>query len=178
MTEQQSLLDNQNPALAVQNELSRIDALKAMIADDGEELDTQLILDTIEGETDMHELLLEIDDSIAEYEAQADVVAERIKKLAARKARFGKSADTLRTIILSAMDKAGIQKVEGACATLCLKKKAAALNVTEEEKIPSKYWGTKPVLDKKTLLKDIKNGEAVPGAELGAEGISLMIRRA
>lgn len=173
-----------SPSAQVNNELTKIQQLKKMLADESVlydengDVDATLLLDMIEGETDLHELLLEVDESVAQYESNVEAIKVRIEGLNKRKARMQKSADTLRTIIMSAMDKAGIQKINDACTTLSLKVKPPSLMVTDESLLPSDYFEMKPILNKKTLLADLKDGKEIQGAELSPEGISLMIRRA
>lgn len=175
---------NVKPSTAVQNELVKIEGLKALL-DDSDALydehgnvDEKLLLDTIEGETDLHAMLLEIDEKIAEYETTHDAIKLRIDQLIKRKNRMKRSADTLRTIILSAMDKAGIKKIQGDLSTISVGKKAASLIINDEALIPSKYWKAEPTLDKNLLKADLKENIEIPGAEMGDEGIKLMIRRA
>ena len=166
----------ENPNQSISKELKKVEYLKEICCADGE-LDEQLILDTIEGETNLHELILEIEEVISEYEYNALALKQRIADLSERKARFEKTAQNLRTIILSAMDKAGIQKIDSPQATISVKKKPPVLNILDESLLPVDYWKTKPVLDKKSLLSDLKNGKIVEGAELGGESIALQIRR-
>lgn len=176
--------ESQNPSTAVKNELTKIEVLKRTLADEGAlydekgDIDAKFLLDTIEGETDLHDMLLEIDDSVAEYEAKADAIKIRIEAMQKRKARMERSADTLRTIIMSAMDRAGIQKIEGPVSTLSVKNKPRALIVTNESLIPSDYFEINPKLDRKKLIADLKEEKKIEGAELDNGGISLQIRRA
>lgn len=173
-----------NPANAVKNELTKIEQLKAMLENEGAlydengNIDEQLIFDTIEGESNLHDMLLELEGKIAEYGTMQDAIKLHIDILNKRKTRMQRSAETLRTIILSAMDKAGIQKIEGALATLSVKNKAPSLIVTDESLIPSDYFELKPKLDKKAVTAALKDKISVPGAELDNGGISLMIRKA
>ena len=134
-----------NPATIISNELVKVNNLKALLNDMGAlydekgEIDEKLLLDTIEGETDLHIMLLEIDDKIAEYETTYDAIKIRINQLVSRKDRVKRSADTLRTIILSAMDKSGIKKINGNFSTLSICKKPANIIINEESLIPTKY---------------------------------------
>lgn len=176
---QPSLLENRNPSIAVRNELTRLDELKSQLEIMCEgDVDEQLLLDTIEGETDIQEMLLEVDDRIAEYESNAAAIKMRIDDLTKRMNRNKRTAETLRTIILSAMDKAGIKKIESPQSTITLKAKARALQVNDEAEIPAKYWKpADPVLDKKGLIADLKENITVPGASLDNGGILLQIKR-
>lgn len=171
------ILDKQNPTVAVKNEVTNIERLKEMLREEDGSIDEALLLDTIEGETNLHEMLLEIEDRIAEYDMQAKAVQLRIDDLVKRKSRYKASADTLRTTVLSAMDKAGIRKIEGSLATLSVGRKPRSLVVEDESIIPSDYFKTQLVLDKKKLIEDLKDGNSVTGACMDNGGIKLQIRR-
>jgi hypothetical protein len=161
----------------IQQELIRVNEITELCMSETGEIDEQLILDMIEGETNLHELILKIEDNIAEHDMNAEAVSLRIAKLQDRKARFKRSSETLRTIILSAMDKAGIRKIQGEGATITVKVKPTALIVNEESVLPSNYFKTETKLDKKKLLSALKEGSEIEGAELDNGGISLQIRR-
>ena len=173
-----------NPSTLVKNELTDIEKIKAALdesgalVDESGAIDEKLLLDTIEGESNLHELLLAIERKVFEYDTLEEAVKLQIDTLNKRKTRIKKSSETLRTIILSAMDKAGIDKIQGSLATMSVKKKPQGLVIVEEDKIPSKYFERVPKLKRKAITDDLKEGVAVEGAELDNGGISLMIRRA
>lgn len=167
----------------VHNELAKIDQLKKVLEDSGAlydengDIDQSLLLDMIEGETDIHELIIEVEDKIAEYDSQSEAIKIRIDKLKKRQDRVKKSSDSLRMVVLAAMDKAGIKTIKGDAATITVKRKPPALVITEESLIPAIYFESVPKLLKKDLIKDIKEGKEIEGAELDNGGISLMIKR-
>jgi len=168
---------DKNPAQIVQKELVKIEHLKNLIADENG-IDEKLLLDTIEGQTNLHEYLLMLEDEIADREATIDAIDIRIKQLQHRKLRMSKASETLRSIILAAMDKAGIKTIEGDLATLTVKTKPRNAVITDEFKIPAEFFDPQdPKLNKSRLLSALKEG-SVSGAELDNGGISLQIRRA
>lgn len=177
------MINDKNPTVAVKNELCKIDQIKNALADDGclydekGDVDYSFLLDMIEGETNLHEMLLALEEKVAEYGMMQEAILLHIEMLTKRKNRIKKSSDSLRTIILSAMDRAGIQKIEGALATLSIRNTPRNLVVTDESLIPSEYFELKPKLDKKKLLEALKDGENIGGVELDNGGITLMIRR-
>lgn len=139
--------------------------------------DPQTLLDTLEGETELHEALLLVADRIVGLQSQATGVKARIEDLTGRKDRLEKSAETLRTVILQAMDTAGLKTIPGACVTLSLRQTGPKLIVSDEAAIPADYWVTQPPkLDKKTLLAALNDKKVVPGSELSNGGISLTMR--
>lgn len=166
-----------NHANKVHNEVTKALKLREMLTSD--ELDEKLILDTIEGETNLKELLLEVEQEIFEKEAMAEAVLIQIKKLQSRKSRLDKTTTTLRTIILSAMDKAGIETIGGNLATLSVKEIKPEIIYNDESLIPARFFKKQPpIIDRKSLFKALKEGEEVDGAELSGKRLSLQIRRA
>ena len=161
----------------IQYEMAKVEDIKTMCLSETGEIDEQLILDMIEGETNVHKLILNIEDSIADLDTNAEAIDIRIKALQGRKSRMKRSSETLRTIILSAMDKSGIKTIQGAESTITVKNKPRALIVDDESLLPSNYFKIETKLDKKKLISDLKEGVAIDGAELDNGGISLQIRR-
>lgn len=158
------------------HELARYQELRNALS--GEGLDTQTLLDTLEGETDLHECLLVIADSVQEDECMSEAVGLQIERLKERKARFDRSAETKRAIIEQAMDRAGLvgKSIKGPGATLTLRQTAGKPLIEEEIAIPAQYWKPQdPALDRKALAADLKAGIAIPGARLSNGGISLSI---
>lgn len=160
----------------VRNELVKWDEIKSQINTD--DIDEKCLLDTLEGATNMHELLLSIEDGIAERDGEIDYLKKRIEQLGIRQSRMKNTNESLRNIITSVMDRAGIKTVTGPMATLTVKSTPRKLEIDDENIIPSKFWIKQPPkLDKKMIAAAIKNKESVPGALLGNGGITLQIRR-
>ncbi|PZQ44296.1 MAG: hypothetical protein DI551_10450 [Micavibrio aeruginosavorus] len=146
--------------------------------EDVEGMDDVCLLDTLEGETNLHEAILVIDEEIAERETYVAALSERIKTLQDRKDRHDKVRERLRTIVLQAMDKAGLPKIKAPHVTISVANLPAEISVEHEELIPSRYWKPQdPVLDKKAVLESINNGEPVDGVSVGQGRINLTIRR-
>src|SRR4051794_5127625 len=97
----------------LRNEVERWRDLRAQL-ENVEGMDEKCLTDTLEGESDLKEALLFLECEVAEREAMAEAAALRIKDLQARKGRIEGTAETLRNIILQAMDRAGIDKIQGA----------------------------------------------------------------
>lgn len=163
----------------VGDELVRYQEIMAVLENE-EGIDEQTLLDTLEGETDLHEALCVVGEQIQENDSMIAGLDDRIKKLDDRKARFKASSTLLRNIILMAMDKAKIKTITGPLFTLSARKVNPKLVIENEALIPSQYFVTQePSLDRSALtqaLKDLGEGETIPGAKLGEEGVSLSIR--
>ena len=138
--------------------------------------DPQALVDTLEGETDLNEALLTVASQVEDYKAMAAATGERIAALQSRKSRLENSAETLRTIILQAMDNTGTDKVAGPEMTLSCRETKGQLVIDDEAAVPSEYFKPQdPKLDKKALKEAVEAGP-VPGAHLSNGGLSLTIR--
>ncbi len=167
----------ENPVTAVTREVAKHVELKEQMEAVYQDLDPQALIDTLEGETDLSEVLLKIAAQVEDYKALAAATQLRIDDLQARKHRTVKAAETLRAIILQAMDTTGTDKVTGPEMTLSCRRTKGQLVIDDESKIPAAYWKPQdPKLDKKALGEAVKDGAKIDGCHLSNGGLSLTIR--
>src|SRR5205085_8721680 len=142
------------------------------------DLDEQLKLSTLEGETQLNEivsaLLAENEDdegNIAQIKAQIDVRKERI-------ARFERRIESRRNAIISLMDCAAITKLPLPEATISLRTLQPRPKIVDEEALPSAFTvevtTRKP--DKEAIDAALERGEQVPGVVMTNGGASLSVR--
>jgi len=156
-------------------EMQAASALRESLALYGDE---DLLRDTIEGATELREMIAAVFASIADDNEMLVGIAARMEDLKQRKARFEKSIERKRSMIEQAMAIGEIKTLALPEATLSLTDKAQGIVIEKESLIPSSYWKKQPPkLDRGTLLKDLRAGTAVPGASLDNGGITLTIRR-
>ena len=156
------------------SELNRAVEIRRALA---EHDDPQLLLDTIEGQTDLAEACVVVFEETLEDETLLAGVDATIKTLQDRKSRIERSIATRRNIILMAMDKAGLQVIKAPLATLSMRETPPKVQISEEASIPSRFWKpADPKLDKAAVTEALKAGETVPGASLSNGGITLSIR--
>jgi hypothetical protein len=156
------------------NELNRAVEIKRALQ---EHDDPKLILDMIEGETDLAEACLVVLEETMEDETLLAGVVATIKLLQERKSRLERSIETRRGIILMAMEKAGLQTIKGALATLAVRETPPKTVISDEALIPARFWKpSDPKLDRAALAEALKAKEEVPGASLSNGGVSLNIR--
>lgn len=142
------------------------------------EEDVETVRDTIEGETNLHEAIAGVIDSIDEDAIFTSGIKAKMDELIARKARIENRMKRKKAAIEAAMQAGEIQKLEIATCTLSLRKVAPALEIIDESQIPNGYWVLKdPVIDRKAITTALRGGEEVLGATLGNGGISLSVRR-
>ena len=172
----------ENPVTAVTREVAKHMELKERLEAIYQDLDPQALVDTIEGETDLQEVLQKVANQVLEYQALAAATKERLDALKARKDRLEQSAETLRAIILQAMDTAGIQKITGPEMTLSCRQTSGALVIDDESKIPSAFFEKQPPKLDKALVKEClesRDDNRFPnfeGAHVSNGSLSLTIR--
>jgi len=160
---------------AVSEQLAEWQGLRRQL--DAPDIDPQTMLDTLEGATDLHEALIDVAKEVMEREAANVGLSSLIADLQDRKRRNESTADALRTIILQAMDTAGIPQIKSDFCTLSKRDTKGKLVVVDEALIPAKFFvPQEPVLDKKALSAALEAKEEVAGATLSNGGISLTIR--
>lgn len=141
--------------------------------------DEDAVADTLEGETDLDGLIRALLVSEQDDQALIDGCAARVADLKEREARFKLRKERKRTLALQAMEIAGWKKREMDIGTVSVLAGRVSVEITDEHKIPSKYWEPgAPKLNKKDLLADLKEDDAgIPGAELNPGHASLSVRR-
>ena len=141
------------------------------------DIDQETLADTLEGITDLREMLAEIIRSALDDEALAAGLSTRLSEMKARIERFETSAKRKRELALKAMNEAEIPKLLVADFTASLRHGAPTLEVIEENKIPAAYWRPQPPkLDRQGLLAALKAGTAIEGAVLEPPRLQLSVR--
>ena len=145
-------------------ELSKFQVLRARLLAEIPDLDAETLADTLEGLTDLKEMLAELVRSALEDEALAAGLSTRLSDMKARLERFETRAKRKRQLALKTMGEAEIAKLEQPDFTASLRQAAPALEVVAEDKIPAAYWKPQPFkLDRQGLLQALKAGTAIEG---------------
>jgi hypothetical protein len=161
----------------VKPELDRFLELKRRIAEVEPDIDEQTLTDTVEGISDLPELLAAIVRSSLEDRSLAAAIKERVTALRDRLARIEAREEKKRAIVRDAMEEAGLTRLTDADCTVALRQAPASLSVMDEALIPEWFWVPQPSkLDRRQLLDAIKAGAHVPGAELSPATMSLSVR--
>lgn len=167
-------MPKQHDRQRVRDELTKYVKLRELLAVD--EPDPAAILDTLEGETNLHEALAEVALSATEDEALAKGLAGYIESLSARKSRMETTAANKRNLLIMAMEKAGLEKVVQPAVTISLTGLAPKVIINDEAKIPAAFFKTPdPVIDKAALKAALNDGP-VEGASLSNGGVTVQLR--
>ena len=158
-------------------ELSHYAYLRERLVAEFPETDEETLLDTLEGLTDLHEMIAAVTRTRLDDLALTGALKSRIAEMQSRLSRIEYRAEVLKEAVVSTMERAGIRKISEADFTLTLRPTAAPLQITEEDLIPDVYWRPQPPrLDRKGLIEALKDGGAVPGAVLGNGGMTISVR--
>jgi Siphovirus Gp157 len=140
-------------------------------------LDDETIADTLEGITDLHEMIAAVIRSALVDEALHAGLRGRLDDMKERLSRLGVRASKKRELALHAMSEVGLVKLEQPDFTASTRAGSPALIVVSEQTIPPTYWLPQPSkLDRQGLLGELKRGAAIPGAELSNPKPVLMVR--
>lgn len=141
------------------------------------DLDEVTLADTLEGLTDLNEVLAAIIRTALFSEALAEGLKGHITALQGRLERMNERNVERRRIVRDAMAEADIKKVTAPDFTLSIRAGSPSVVVVEERLVPEAYWEPRqPRLNKAVVLADLKQGVEVPGALLSNPEPVLTVR--
>jgi hypothetical protein len=141
------------------------------------DIDEATLADTLEGLTDIHEILAAIVRSALLDEALAEGLKSHIQRLQERLQRLTERGAERRRIARDAMIEVAIKKVGAPDFTVSLRPGPPSLVVVDEGEVPEPYWEPRePPLNRAGVLSDLKQGVVVPGAHLSNPEPVLSVR--
>jgi Siphovirus Gp157 len=141
------------------------------------DIDSDTLADTLEGITDLHEMIAVVIRSALVDEALGSGLRGRLADMKERQSRLEMRASKKRELALQAMSEVGLTKLVQADFTASTRAGVPALVVVSEQSIPASYWLTQPPkLDRQGLLGELTRGGAIPGVELSNPKPVLMVR--
>ena len=109
-------------------------------------------------------------DRLGEFLMRIDSEVEAIraeeKRLAARRARFEKISECMKSSIHQQMLDDGKKKIEGQLFGFSIRRNPAKVHIVDEGAIPAEFMEWTPSVNKMGVKDAIERGETVPGAEL------------
>ena len=164
-------------AYVVSLEASRYQQFKERLLADFPTIDEQTLIDTLEGITDLHEMIAAVIRSALVDEALGVGLRTRLEEMRRRLERLEQRGAKKRQLALEAMCEVGLKRLEQPDFTASARAGLAPLVIVAEDLIPEPYWIPQPArLDRQPLLADLKRGDPIPGAELGNPKPSLAVR--
>jgi hypothetical protein len=140
-------------------ELAAAAALKHQLAEAfGEEHDLDLLRGMVEGETNLDGAIDAVLEQMAADVANIQGIEKFETTMAARRKRLGDRVDTMRSMLLNALDILEERRIERPIALLTLKSLPPKLLVTDEAAIPTAFFKQPdPILSKKDLTDALKD---------------------
>jgi hypothetical protein len=140
-------------------------------------IDEQTLADTVEGLTDVHEILAAIIRAALADEALATGLKNRIAEKQDRLARLKDCAAKRRQIAKDVMIELDIKKITAPDFTASVRPGMPALLVLDEAVVPSIYWQpVPPRLNRQGLLTELKDGAEIKGVALSDPEPVLSVR--
>jgi Siphovirus Gp157 len=141
------------------------------------QLDDQTLADTVEGLTDLHEILAAVIRAALTDEALASGLKCRIGDMQDRLTRLQDRAAKRRQMAKDVMVELDLKKLQAPDFTASLRPGMPALMVLNEDAVPSIYWQPgEPRLKRQKLATDLKEGAEVEGATLSNPEPTLSVR--
>lgn len=130
-------------------------------------IDEQTLADTVEGLTDIHEIIAAILRSALSDEALATGLKGRIAEMQGRLERLQDRASKRRQIAKDVMLELDIKKIAAPDFSASIRQGLPALQVLDEASVPSIYWQpVAPRLKRQELLSELKGGGEIQGVAL------------
>jgi len=158
-------------------EAGRYAMLKERLLEQVPDIDAETLADTLEGLSDLREMLAAILRSALEDEALAGGLSLRLSDMKERTDRLEKRARRKRQLALATMVDADIGKLTEPDFSASLRQDPVAVEIVAEVEVPADYWKPQPPkLDRQRLLADLKAGAEISGAALAPGQVQLSMR--
>ena len=152
-------------------------AIRDRIKVEDPQIDEQTLADTVEGLTDVHEILTAIIRSALADEALATSLKGQIAEMEDRLSRLQDRASKRRQIAKDVMVELDLKKLAAPDFTASIRPGIPTLMVMDEKAVPSIYWEPRePRLNRQGLVSDLKQGAEITGATLSNPEPVLSVR--
>jgi hypothetical protein len=140
-------------------------------------IDEQTLADTVEGLTDLHEIVTAIIRSALADEALATGLKGRVTEMQERLDRLQDRASKRRQIAKDVMAELDLKKITAPDFSVSIRPGLPALMVIDEAAVPSIYWQpSAPRLKRQELLTELKDGAEIEGVTLSNPEPVLSVR--
>jgi hypothetical protein len=161
----------------IDRELTHHQYLRARLEEEFPDADEETLHDTLEGLSNLPEMLAEVLRSMLDDHAMVSALKARIGDMQTRAGRIEERARKKRELVVSVMERADLRKLTEPDFTVSLRPSRPPLVVTEEEIIPADFWRAQPAkLDRQGLIAKLVAGREVPGALLGNAPMTISVR--
>src|SRR6476620_5815016 len=152
-------------------------AIRDRVRGEDPQIDEQTLADTVEGLTDLHEIVAAIIRSALTDEALATGLKCRITEMQDRLDRLQDRASKRRQIAKGVMIELDLKKITAPDFTVSVRPGTPSLLVLDEAVVPSIYWQpSAPRLNRQGLLSELKEGTDINGVALSNPEPILSVR--
>ena len=152
-------------------------AIRDRIRAEDPHIDEQTLADTVEGLTDLHEIVAAIVRAALADEALATGLKGRIAEMQDRLERLQDCAAKRRQIAKDVMMELDVKKITAPDFTISVRPGMLSLLVLDEAAVPSIYWQpVAPKLKRQDLLNELKQGAEITGVTLSNPEPVLSVR--
>ena len=163
--------------MSIEFSAARYAAIRDRIRATDPNIDEETLADTVEGLTDLHEIIQAVIRSALVDEALARGLKCRIVDMQDRLSRLQDRASNRRYIAKDVMVQLDLKKLNAPDFTVSIREGVPSLTVIDEDEVPQLYWQPgEPRLKRQQLADDLKHGEEIPGAELTISEPILTVR--
>lgn len=156
---------------------ARYSALRDRIRTQDPQIDEETLADTVEGLTDLHEIVTAIIRSALADEALSTGLKGRIADMQERLARLQDRASKRRQIARDVMSELNLKKITAPDFTVSIRDGTPSLMVIDEKAVPKIYWEPGvPRLKRQEIACDLKRGEEIAGVALSNPEPVLSVR--
>ena len=152
-------------------------AIRDRLRSQDPDIDERTLADTVEGLSDLHQILEAIIRAALEDQALANGLKVRMGEMQERLARFEDRASKRRQIAKDVMVELDLKKLQAPDFTASIRPGMPSLIVIDEAAVPSIYWEPRdPKLNRQGLLADLKQGAEITGVSLANPEPVLSVR--
>ena len=152
-------------------------SVRDRIQSEDPQIDEQTLADTVEGLTDLNEIVAAIIRSALADEALATGLKTRVAEMQDRLERLKDRASKRRQIAKEVMVELDLKKITAPDFTVSIRPGTPALLVLDEAAVPSIFWQpSAPKLNRQGLLSELKEGAEITGVTLSNPEPVLSVR--
>ena len=141
-------------------QLAHHEYLRQQLAERFPDADEETLRDTLEGMTDLTDMLAELIRSLLEDQALVTGLKQRMADMRERYTRLEDRIEKKRDLACTTMDRASLKKITESDFTLSLRAGRPGMNITDESVIPGEFWiPQEPKLDRNKLRLALAAGE-------------------